>query len=67
MGEDALKFLHEFSPQMYVPLHFAEYDDDIFSLCLQGSNIAKAVMLWLQSLTWPPDLDTADSSDWGIP
>ena len=38
----------------------------IFSLCLQGSNTDKAVMLWLQSLTWPPDLDMVDSSDGGI-
>ena len=66
MGADAAEFMRNFYPDSYRPLHFAAYDDQSFSLCLQGANIAKAVRLWLEVLTWPPNLDEADSSDWGI-
>ena len=48
MGADAAEFMRNFYPDSYRPLHCAAYDDQSFSLCLQGANIAKAVRLWLE-------------------
>lgn len=66
MGTDAAEFMRNFHPDTYKPLHFAACDDQAFSFCLQGANIAKAVRLWLEVLTWPPNVEEAHSSDWGI-
>ena len=49
-----------------MPLHFAGFDESIFSMCLQAANIAHAVALWLQALKWPPNIEEPDQSDWGI-
>jgi hypothetical protein len=66
MGDDAVAFLRDFNPIDYEPLHFADCDDSVFMMCLQGANVAKAVTLRLQALRWPPDLDEDDASDWGV-
>ena len=66
MGGDAVNFFSTFHQDDYVPLHFADIDNSIFSMCLQGANIAYAVYLWLRTLTWPPSMDEPDLSDWGI-
>ena len=66
MGEDAVAFMRDFNPTGYETLHFAVSDESPFMMCLQGANVAKAVVLWLQALKWPPDLDVVDASDWGI-
>ena len=65
MGDDAVAFLRDFNPIDYEPLHFADCDDSVFMMCLQGANVAKAVTLRLQALRWPPDLDEDDASDCG--
>ena len=66
MGTDAANFLCKFQPDDYVSLHFAEIDKSICSMCLQGTNIAHAVVLWLQALKWPPNMEEPDQSDWAI-
>ena len=59
-------YLSEFDPSGHTNLHFADCSDDVFALCLQGANVAKAVRLWLQTLKWPSNVDQPDPSDWGM-
>ena len=66
MGSDIIPFLKSFNPEQYVSLPLDECDDSIFSICLQGANIAKTVWIWLSLLKWPPDVDVENSTDWGI-
>ena len=66
MGVEAVSFLSQFHHDDYEHLHFAEIDMSIFSMSLQGANIAYAVYLWLQTLKWPPAMDVPDQTDWGI-
>lgn len=35
-------------------------------MCLQGANLAKALKLWLEELSWPTDAEEGNSSDWGM-
>ena len=66
MGLDAVNFLSTFQPTDYMSLHFAEVDESIFYMSLQGANIAHAVVHWLRSLKWPVDMEVHDQTDWGI-
>ena len=65
MGDEAATFLKNFHPDGYCALPSVDCDDSIFSMCLQGVNVSKAVKLWLETLLWPPDVDCDDASDWG--
>ena len=66
MGSDIIPFLKSFNPEQYASLPLDACDDSIFSICLQGANIANAVWIWLSLLKWPPDVDVENSNDWGI-
>eukprot|EP00435_Cladocopium_sp_Y103_P055159 s671_g18.t1 len=66
MGLDAIELMKEFDPPGYISLSCGPIDDEVFSLCLQGENIGKALILWSQTLRWPPNYDTPDKNDWGM-
>ena len=70
MGAEACEALIKFSQDSYVPLPSFEVDDDALHACLQGANIAKALLLWSRLLRWPvglqPDYDMKQTGDWGI-
>ena len=63
MGSDIIPFLKSFNPEQYAALPLDVCDDSIFSICLQGANIAKAVWIWLSLLRWPPDVDVENPTD----
>ena len=63
MGDEALAFMCNFNPPNYKTLEKIEVEDDFFSACLQGANIGKATMLWLNQLTWPENIQDEDPSD----
>ena len=65
MGDEAATFLKGFHPDGYSAMPTVDCDDSIFSMCLQGVNVSKAVKLWLETLLWPPDVDCDDASNWG--
>ena len=66
MGTEACTFLKNFGPDNFVHIPKIEADDEQYQLCLQGSNLGKALKTWLDSLRWPADSNEMDSSDWGM-
>ena len=56
MGIDACEVLAAFRNEAYVPLPKIDLQYDTLHACLQGANIAKALILWCELLRWPPDV-----------
>eukprot|EP00438_Fugacium_kawagutii_P005492 Skav227036 [mRNA] locus=scaffold72:165096:168941:+ [translate_table: standard] len=69
MGDDAASFLASYKPEGHTQFATDEIPDmECFLACQQGARLGMAVVFWLQSLLWPPDVQqkTDDASDWGI-
>ena len=69
MGQEALDFLKKFGPSNYSPF-FDERDIDrsSFGGILQGAYFTAAVVRWLATCWWPPNVEKgcSQSDDWGI-
>eukprot|EP00435_Cladocopium_sp_Y103_P045590 s1794_g13.t1 len=72
MGQEALEVLSNFSCHDTHALDFSDIDTDLLKAYLQGYNLARLILLWAQSLLWPPeDLNGQDENsqmviNWGI-
>eukprot|EP00438_Fugacium_kawagutii_P008948 Skav219551 [mRNA] locus=scaffold4130:32163:33047:- [translate_table: standard] len=68
MGEEAGYFLSNYTPNDHTQFATDEIPDmECFLACQQGAKLSMAVVFWLQTLMWPPDVETTPvTSDWGI-
>ena len=66
MGAEACAFLKTYGPDNFVHVPKVDADDEQYHLCLQGSNLGKALKTWLDTLRWPADAAEKDASDWGM-
>eukprot|EP00438_Fugacium_kawagutii_P019922 Skav203126 [mRNA] locus=scaffold3040:49685:51112:+ [translate_table: standard] len=68
MGPEALTFMIAYAPSDHVQFASDEIPDlEYFQACQQGAKLGMAVVFWLQTLKWPPDVPkSGDSTDWGI-
>ena len=67
MGPHAFQAMKLFAPQYHHKFE-ADVPTECFFAIQQGANLAKAIVLWLSTLTWPSDIneDYERSDDWGI-
>eukprot|EP00438_Fugacium_kawagutii_P031368 Skav216014 [mRNA] locus=scaffold833:343710:344996:+ [translate_table: standard] len=68
MGDEARNFLAVYTPNDHTQFATDEIPDmECFLACQQGARLSMAVVFWLQTLLWPPDVETTQAaSDWGI-
>ena len=67
MGPHAFQAMRHFAPAYHHKFE-ADVSIECFSAIQQGANLAKAIVLWLATLTWPSDIneDYERVDDWGI-
>eukprot|EP00438_Fugacium_kawagutii_P013159 Skav215785 [mRNA] locus=scaffold2935:26457:27947:+ [translate_table: standard] len=68
MGDDAMQFLVNFSPNGYISWRTEEPEANVFQAMQCGANLARAVFHWACSLLWPSEFDAGyrSNDDWGI-